>query len=899
MSIRGLDRIFHPKGIALIGAGERPGTIGRTLMDNLLAGDLRGAVFAVNPAHDRVMGIPAYASVRDIDRPVDLAVIATPIRTVPGIVRECAQAGVGGVVIISAGGKEIGEEGRRIESEIALQCGKSGLRIIGPNCMGIICSRPRMNASFAAATPLPGRLAFVSQSGAICAAILDLSFDQGVGFHSFVSIGSMLDVDFGDLIDYLGNDPEAAGIVLYIEHLTNVRKFMSAARAVSRVKPIVVLKSGRSRAGARAAGSHTGAMAGEDAVYDTAFKRAGILRVDTIAELFDCAELVAKQPLPAGSGLAVITNGGGPGVMAADALASRGLEPVALEPDTLARLDGILPPFWSRGNPVDLLGDATAERWRAALEVCLSAREIHALVIIFVPQGLSNGMEIAAALAAFLEKKPHPPVFAVWMGGGGQGPARRLLNEAGIPTYETPERAVDAFCHIHAYARNLEMLQEVPPRLETALELDRPGADLLIQRSLGGDTPPLTEPDAKGLLAAYGIPVNPTEPAASAEEAVRAARRIGFPVAMKILSPDILHKTDARGIQLNLRSEDAVKAAFERITENARAYKPDAKILGVTVQTMLRRPDYELIIGCRHDRDFGPVILFGMGGIMTEILQDHALALPPLNRLLARRLMEETRVSRLLEGYRGRPPANRGLLEEILIRVSHLVTDFPEIVELDINPLILIGEQAFGVDARVLVRPAAASSPAHLVISPYPNEHERSLTTSGGIPIFVRPIKPEDADLLEALFGSLSRESVYYRFFSPLKQISPKMMARFTQIDYDRDIALVALDRREPCERMLGVARLMGDPDGRTAELAVTVGDPWQGKGIGAALMTALLDIARGRGMERLWGMVLPENTQMLALARKAGFRVSFARGDGRYRIDLDLVPRRAGAAGS
>ncbi|MCF8061269.1 MAG: GNAT family N-acetyltransferase, partial [Deltaproteobacteria bacterium] len=670
---------------------------------------------------------------------------------------------------------------------------------------------------------------------------------------------------------------------------------MSAARAVSRVKPIVVLKSGRSRAGARAAGSHTGAMAGGDSVYVAAFKRAGIVRVNTIGELFDCAELIAKQPLPSGSGLAVVTNGGGPGVMAADALAARGLEPAVLEPETLDRFDRLLPRFWSRGNPVDILGDATAERWRKALEICLSAPEIHALVIIFVPQGLSDGLEIAGVLAAFLEKKPHPPVFAVWMGGGGQAPARRLLNEAGIPTYETPERAVDAFTYIHAYARNLEMLQEIPPMLETNLELDHAGADTLIQASLDGGACCLTEQDAKALLAAYGIPVNRTEPAASAGEAVRAAQRIGFPVVMKILSPDILHKTDARGVQLNLRSDDAVKAAFERITENARAYKPDARILGVTVQAMIRRPDYELIIGSRQDRDFGPVILFGMGGIMTEILQDHALALPPLNRLLARRLMEETRVSRLLEGYRGRPPANRELLEEILIRVSHLVTDFPEIVEMDINPLILIGDQAFGVDARVVVRPARVAPPRHLAISPYPNEHERSLTTSGGVPVFIRPIKPEDAHLLEGLFQTLSRESVYYRFFSPLKQIPRKMLARFTQIDYDRDIALVALDRREPGGKMLGVARLMGDPDGRTAELAVTVGDPWHGKGIGAALMEALLEIAAARGMERLWGIVLPENTQMIALARKAGFRAVFDRGDGRYRIDLDLTGGRKG----
>ena len=896
MSIYGLERIFRPKSVALVGASETEGHIGHTLMTNLRDGDPL-ELFPVNPNRTSILGTPAYPSIREIGRPMDLAVIATPIRTVPGIVRECAEAGVGGAIVISAGGKEVGEEGRRIEAEIAAQCGRTGLRIIGPNGMGIICAEPRLNASFAASCPQPGKLAFISQSGAICAAILDISIQEGIGFHTFVSIGSMLDVDFGDLVNYLGNDPDVSSIVLYIESLTNIRKFMSAARAVSRVKPIVVLKSGRSRAGARAASSHTGAMAGEDSVYDAAFKRAGIVRVDTIEELFDCAELMAKQPIPTGPGLAVMTNGGGPGVMAADALAAHGLEPVALSPATLDRLNRVLPPFWSRANPVDILGDAPPRRWKEAMEICLSAPEIHALVIIFVPQGLSDGQKIARALAGQLEKKPHPPVFAVWMGGDAQEPARQILNRASIPTYETPERAVEAFRHMHAYARNQEMLQEIPPKLATVLKLDRDRVSSLLQDSLKAGESHLTESSSKEILDAYGIPVTPTIVATSADDAVRAARDIGYPVVMKILSPQILHKTDARGVQLNLRSDEVVRGAFERITANARAFEPEAEIQGVTVQAMLRRPDYELIIGSRQDRDFGPVILFGMGGIMTEVLKDHAIALPPLNRLLARRLMEGTRVSRLLEGYRDRPPANLPLLEEILIRVSHLVTDHPEIVELDINPVILSGDRAFGVDARLVIAPAAAPSPSHLVISPYPNEYEHAATTPGGVPVFIRPIKPEDAPLLVELFHSLSRESVYYRFFSPLKQMPSKMLARFTQIDYDRDIALVALDSRKDRGKMLGVARLMGDPDGKVGELAVLVGDRWQGKGIGASLMEDLLRVARERSMKRIWGIVLTENTQMLALARKAGFRVAFERGSGRYRIDLDLGSVASGKA--
>ncbi|MGD8389856.1 MAG: acetate--CoA ligase family protein, partial [Desulfobacteraceae bacterium] len=584
MSILGLDRIFRPRGIALIGASEKPGTIGRTLVENLLRGEASYGVFPVNPRRNRVLDRPAYTSIQAIDQPVDLAVIATPIHTVPGVVHECATAGVGGAIVISAGGKEIGPAGKRIEGEISAAAARSGLRIIGPNCMGIICADPPLNASFAVTQPLPGNLAFISQSGAICSAILDLSLKEGIGFRNFVSIGSMLDVDFGDLVDYLGNDPQVSSIVLYVENLTNIRKFMSAARAVSRVKPIVVLKSGRSQAGARAASSHTGAMAGEDAAYEAAFKRAGIVRVDTIGELFDCAELMAKQPIPTGSGLAIVTNGGGPGVMATDALAAYGLEPVSLSSETLERLDYVLPDFWSRANPVDILGDATPTRWKTALEVCLSAREIHALVIIFVPQGLSDGLAIAQSLAELLKDRAHPPVFAVWMGGSGQDEARHVLNGASIPTYETPERAVTAFRYMHAYARNLEMLQEIPPKLDSVLQLDEPRATTIVEEALSRKEAQLTEVDAKSLLEAYGIPVNRTEVAASADEAVRIARQIGYPVVVKILSPQITHKSDARGVQINLRSDDVVRAAYERITENARAYDPEADILGVTVQ---------------------------------------------------------------------------------------------------------------------------------------------------------------------------------------------------------------------------------------------------------------------------------------------------------------------------
>jgi len=892
MSTHGLERIFRPRSVALIGAGGTAGTIGRALMDNLLAGEVGECVYPVNPAHEHVLGRKSYKTVQEIDRPVDLAVIATPMRTVPAVVRQCSEAGCGGAVIISAGGKEVGEQGRKAEAEIVAAAESSGLRIIGPNCMGIICADPDMNASFAASHPARGGLAFISQSGAICSAILDTSASEGIGFRYFVSIGSMVDVDFGDLINYFGSDTEVTSLVLYIENLTHVRKFMSAARAVSMVKPIIALKSGRSAAGALAASSHTGAMAGEDTAYDAAFKRAGIVRIDTIGELFDCAELLAKQSVPKGPGLALLTNGGGPGVMAVDALAEWGLEPARLSAETMERLNQVLPPYWSRGNPIDILGDAAPDRWEAALNVCLSASEIHALIIIFVPQGLSNGRDIAFRLAELLGAGSHPPVYAVWMGGRSQDEARKILNEARIPNYETPERAVNAFRTMRSYALNIRALQEIPPKLRSELKVDAPHARGLAAAALEEGRFQLDEIASKILLQDYGIPVNRTEQASSAEEAVRLAEDIGYPVVMKILSEDIPHKTDARGVQLNLRSGDVVRAAYVRITENAVAYKPDARILGVTVQSMVRRPDYELIVGSRRDTGFGPLILFGTGGIMTEVLKDRAVALPPLNRLLARRLMDETRISLLLKGYRNRPPANLDLLEEILIRLSCLVADLPEIVELDMNPLILAGEEVLAVDARIRLAPSDVPSPLHLVISPYPNQYEQKITTRGGIPIFVRPIKPEDAPLLEELFETLSRESIYHRFFSSLKRIPPKMLASFTQIDYDRHIAMVALDDREERERLLGVGRLMGDPDGLVGELAVLVGDPWQGQGIGAALMEVLLSVARERGMVRLWGTVLAENTQMIALARRSGFSLSFQRGENTYRLDMDLRSR-------
>ncbi|MDY6852038.1 MAG: acetate--CoA ligase family protein, partial [Thermodesulfobacteriota bacterium] len=823
MSIYNLNKFFEPRSIAIIGASQKEQSIGGAILQNLTQAGFKGPVFPVNPTYGKLLDIKCHPSLSRIDEPVDLAVITTPIQTVPGIIQECVKAGVGGAVVISAGGKEIGPAGREIEAAIKKEAQAGDIRIIGPNCVGILSAANRINASFAERMLQPGKMAFISQSGAICTAILDWSITVNIGFSHFVSVGSMLDVDFGDLIDYMGNDSQVDSILLYIESLSETRKFMSAARAVSRVKPIVVLKGGRSAAGAKAAASHTGALAGQDAVYDEAFKRAGIVRVNSMSDLFDCAELMAKQPRPRGRGLAIVTNSGGPAVMAADELAAYGLEPVPLSPETMQRLNDILPPFWSRGNPIDIIGDATPERYTRVIQVCMDTPEVHALLIMLCPQAMTTPTAMALAIRDILSEQRFP-VFTVLMGGASVDQARHILNEAQIPTYASPERAIRAFWYMYSYDQNLHMLQETPPKLPRALHFNQQEAADLIRRPLDENRHILTEVESKDLLNAYGIPVNRTEPAFSVEEAVRLAREIGFPVAMKLLSHDITHKSDAGGVKLDILGEDQVRQSFDGIRESAHAYDPKAEFLGVSVQPMLPHLDFELILGSKKDDQFGPVILFGMGGIMTEVLRDRALGLPPLNALLAKRMMAATKVYKFLQGYRNRPGADLPLLEEILVRLSQLVTDFPEIVELDINPMVVKEDYAFALDARVVVEESQVVSPHHLVISPYPNQYETDTVTKGGLKVHVRPIKPEDAPLLEELFNILSPNSIYFRFCYPLKSFSKDMVVKFTQIDYDREVALVALDATRTEERMLGVARIINALDGRSAEFAIVVG---------------------------------------------------------------------------
>lgn len=888
MSTLNLHRVFNPKSVAVIGASEKKGSVGFSIMANLVKAGFKGDIFPVNKKHKTIMGRPSFKAIQDIKSSVDMAIIAIPIQFVPGIVESCGKAGLAGVIIISAGGREIGEKGQAIESEILKTAQKYDLRIVGPNCLGIVNTSNQLNASFAHLFPLPGKIAFLSQSGAVCTSVLDLAHREKIGFSHFVSLGSMVDVDFADMIDYLGSLTSVESIVMYMENMTHIRNFMSAARSVSRVKPIIVLKSGRSEAGARAAASHTGAMAGVDALYDTAFRRAGILRVNEFEELLDCSEFLAKLGRPSGPGLTIITNAGGPGVMAADALASHGMEPTVLSDNTIAQLDQILSENWSRANPVDTVGDSSAQTYIEAANICARAKETDALLLMCSPAGTADTLNLANALTMQLKSLPCP-VFTAWIGGDNVVAARQVLNEAGIVTYDSAERAVRAFKNLYQYGCNLKALLEIPVRTDKKLIVDRLRAEDIIKTAIAAGSRNLTEILAKNLLGSYGIPVNTTKIADTEEMAVEISEQIGYPVVLKICSKDILHKSDCNGVILNVETAQGVRKSFQKIMKYAREFAPDACIDGVTVQAMKDRADYELIIGAKNDPNFGPVILFGMGGVLTEVFRDTSMGLPPLNRLLAGQMIEDTRISKVLKGFRNFKPVNMALLEEMLIRTSRLVTDFPEIIELDINPLMVKDGNIMAVDARVLIKPSVLPSPKHLIISSYPWEYETKDQTIDGHELFIRPIRPSDADLLINHFYSLSPKSVYLRFFSPVKQLSKTMLIRFTQIDYDRQIALVALMGNGGNKQITGVCRIIIEPDKTLGEFAMAISDEWQGKGIGSALLKRCLTAAYAKGIKQVVGIVLAENTQMLRLARKLGFSVKRHPDSGEYDLTIDL----------
>ncbi len=866
MTIRNLDHLFKPKSVALIGASKTPNSIGAVIARNLFNSGFDGPIMPVNPKHRAIEGVLAYPDAASLPEPADLAVIATPAETVPELIAALGERGTRAAIVIAAGFGEGGdEEGKQRLQSVLDAARPHTLRVVGPNCLGIMVPGVGLNASFAHVTPAAGELAFIAQSGAMVTSVLDWAKARGIGFSHLVSLGDMCDVDFGDMLDYLANDVGVRGILLYLESVTHARKFMSAARAAARLKPVVVVKAGRTAAGARAAASHTGALAGMDPVYDAAFRRAGMLRVADIGGLFGAVETLGMARRPKGDRLAIVTNGGGIAVMATDALADQGGRLGDLSAETLAALDQVLPPTWSHGNPVDIIGDAPPERYAKTLRILLEDAEIDGILVLNCPTAVASGTEAAQAVIDSLGTG-KACVLTSWLGEAAAQEARRRFAEHRIPTYYTPERAVRAFIDMVSYRRNQDSLMETPASVPEEFEADEKAARRVIDGALDDGREWLTEPEAKALLTAYGIPVVRTTVARDSRAAAAEAARIAGPVALKILSRDITHKSDVGGVALDLRSPGAVEDAAEAMLVRVRDKVPDARVDGFTVQPMVERPGaHELIIGVVEDPQFGPAILFGHGGTAVEILGDTALALPPLNMHLAREVMRRTRVHGLLEGFRGRPPAALDDIALTLIEVSQMTIQLGEIVELDINPLLADEYGVLALDARVKVRRCNEPPAKRLAIRPYPKDLEEVLSLPDGRSLLLRPVRPEDEPAFQELFSRMSPEDIRMRFFAPKRSLSHAVAARMTQIDYDREMALVVADPGVAGKSAVyGVVHILADPDGEAAEYAIMVRSDMAGQGLGPLLMRRMIDYARVRGIGEIFGDVLRENKPML-----------------------------------
>lgn len=879
MATRNLDKIFRPNSVAVVGASGRSKSVGFTALRNLIESGFPGEVYPVNPKHKTIQGLKCVPRITDLAKTPDLAMICTPATTVPEVVRECGEARTRGLIILSAGFREASGEGAELEQEIQREARRfDGMRIIGPNCLGLIAPHAKLNASFAAKMPSPGRVAFISQSGALCTSILDWAIRENVGFSHFISIGNMLDAGFGDLIDYLAQDAWTESILLYIESIDEPREFMSAARAFARKKPIVAYKAGRFAESAKAAASHTGAMAGIDSVYEAALARAGVVRVYDSDDMFDCAELLARRKIPKGPRLAVVTNAGGPGVMATDELIGRKGTLATLSEQTLEDLNKHLPAAWSHANPVDIIGDATPERFSKALGAVIGDHEVDAVLVILTPQAMTDPTAVAEIVAKTASQS-YKPVLTSWMGGDDVAQGVQLLNEAGVPTYSSPEKAVRAFMYLVSYARNRELLYETPREVPLEFPLDRGKLRAVFDTILSEGHDILTESTSKALLEAYEIPVAKTFVARSKADAVDLAHRVGYPVVLKVFSPDITHKTDVGGVELNLANQDEVRAAFERIVGRAKEHCPGARVDGVTVQRMVAEPSgQELIIGAKRDLVFGSVLLVGAGGTSAELFHDSALELPPLSERLARRMLESLRSWPLLRGYRGRPGISVDRLIEVLMRFSYLVADYPEIVELDVNPLLVTPQDAIALDARIILDHQTILHPvrpySHLAIRPYPEEFCKPAKLKDGLPVYLRPIKPEDEPMWHALLSSCSQESIWLRFQYSFKNTTHEMATRFCFIDYDREIAIVAEIEEDEQRKLIGVGRLVADADHQEAEYAVLVGDPWQGVGLGGMLTDYCLEICNRWRVRNVIAEVAPENSRMLATFDHRGFEL-------------------------
>ena len=874
-----LDALFHPQNVAVIGATPREGTVGRTVLANLSNPAFRGAVYPVNPQHGEILGRACFASIGKVPPPVDLAVIATPAASVPGIVGECVAAGVKSAIVISAGFRERGAEGAALERQLAEQMRGSRMRLIGPNCLGVMNPLIGLNATFAQTIARAGNVAFLSQSGALLTAVLGWSLVEQVGFSAFVSTGSMLDVGWGDLIDFFGDDAHTKSILIYMESVGDARSFLSAAREVSLSKPVIVLKAGRSEAASKAAASHTGALTGSDDVLDAAFRRVGVLRVNSISDLFHMAEVLSKQPRPRGPKLAILTNAGGPGVLATDALIASGAEVAPLAPQTIEALNGFLPEHWSHGNPIDILGDADANRYERALEVALADPTADGLLVALAPQGMTHPTEIAERLKRHTQKR-EKPLLASWMGGKEVAEGIALLNAADIPTFAYPDTAARAFERMWRYSYNLRGIYETPVFAEEHQEAAqaRAQARALVAGVRGKGRTLLTEFESKQLLALYGIPAVETRLAGSEEEAAEQAAQLGFPVVVKLNSETITHKTDVGGVKLNLGSAAEVRQAFREIAAATRTHAGEQAFQGVTVQPMVRAFGYELLVGSTLDSQFGPVIVFGTGGELVEVYRDRALALPPLNSTLARRMMEQTRIFRALGGVRGRKPVDLVALELLLVSFARLIAEIPAIRESDLNPLLAGPEQLLALDARFVLHPPEVSEAAlpRPGIRPYPVQHVSPWKMRDGTQVTIRPIRPEDETLMPEFHRAISERSVYFRYFHAAKldqRVAHDRLLRMCFLDYDREIALLADPENPP--GILAIGRMSKLHGQNAAEIAVLVRDQYQRQGLGLELARRLVQIAREERLRTLHAYMLQENIEMQALVRKLGFHIT------------------------
>lgn len=872
-----LNKLFEPRSVAVFGASDREGAVGNLVFRNMIEGGFKGEVFPINPKHEEVQGHKAYPDLKSIGQPVDLAVITTPAATVPSIIEACGKHGIRSAVIISAGFREVGPQGLKLEQAVLENARRYGLRFVGPNCLGLMRPDTGLNCTFNKGNASPGNIALVSQSGALCTAILDWAAANKIGFSAVVSTGISADIDFGDVLDYLVNDPKTKSILLYIEGIHNALSFMSGLRAAARFKPVIALKVGRHASGSKAAMSHTGALVGADDVFESALRRAGVVRGLRIANLFSAASTLTFPIKASGERLAIITNGGGPGVMATDRAADLGLPLAALSKETLKKLDEVLPATWSKSNPVDIIGDATPERYGQAVAICMDDPGVDGLLVILTPQAMTDPAGVAASLVA-LGKTKGKPLLTCWMGEIQVAEGRRILRDANIPTFNTPETAVDAFSYLVNYSRNQKLLLETPGPISRDKVPDVEGARLIIESVLAEGRKVLSESESKAVLHAFHIPTAQASIVRSPNEALVQAESIGFPVALKINSPDITHKSDAGGVRLGISNAQAARSAYNEMLNEVRKNRPEARIDGVTIEPMLQRPNgRELLVGLVTDPVFGPVITFGAGGIAVEVMGDRAVTLPPLNRRLVQDLIRQTRVSKLLGTFRHMPKVNMESLEQVLLRVSEIACELPLVKELDINPLIVDENGAMAVDARIVVdyHSPTAERYSHMAIYPYPAHLVTKRQLPNGTDMVIRPIRPEDAELEQAFVRNLSEQTKYFRFMQAIDELSPQLLARFTQIDYSREMALIAVLQVDGKETEIGVARYSINPDGRSCEFAIVVADEWQRQGIAHLLMQQLIETARSHGLQIMEGDVLANNYDMLTLVEKLGFTIS------------------------